>query len=78
MRAASPARSHGVGRAGERDHEAVALALLDRAHTITGGDDVQQHPIQARYRSAHLVRLGLPQPRRTFDVGQQQRHHSGW
>ena len=66
-----------VGRAGESDHEAVALALLDRADSITGGDDVQHHLIEARHSGGHLIRLGFPQPRRTLDVGQQQRHRSG-
>ena len=33
---------HRVGGAGESDHEAVALALLNRADSITGGHDVRE------------------------------------
>ena len=39
-----------------------------------GGDDGGHGAIQARNRGRHL--LGFPQPRRAFDVGQKQRHHS--
>ena len=68
---------HRVGGARERDHEAVALALLDRTHTVVGGDDVRQRLVEARDGGRHRLGLGLPQPRRTLDVGQQQRHRSG-
>ena len=68
---------HRVGGAGERDDEAVALALLDRSHTVVGGDRVGQRLVEARDRGLHRVGLGLPQARRTLDVGQQQRHRSG-
>jgi hypothetical protein len=68
---------HRVRSAGERDHEAVALTLLDRADSVTGGDDVGQHLIQVRNGGGHLVGLRLPHPRRALDVGQQQRHRSG-
>ena len=68
---------HRVGRASERDHEAVTLALLDRANPIMGGDDIRQHLIQARHSNGHHVRLGFPQARRALDVSQQQRHRSG-
>ena len=47
----------------ERDHEAVALALLDRAHAVMGGDRVGHRLVEARDGGGHLVRLGLPQPR---------------
>ena len=35
---------HRIGGAGERRHEAVALALLDRAHPVMGGDDIRHRP----------------------------------
>ena len=65
-------------RAGERDHEAVALTLLDRPHPAVGGEQVRKRAVQARDGGRHLVRLGLPQPRRALDIGEQQRHRSGW
>ena len=68
---------HRVGGAGERDDEAVALTLLDGPHTVVGGDRVGQCLIEACDRGCHLLGLGLPQPGRTLDVGQQQRHRSG-
>ena len=69
--------SHRVGGAGERDDEAVALALLDGPHTVVGGDRIGQCLVEARDRGLHRLGLGLPQPRRTLDVGQQQRDRSG-
>ena len=36
---------HRISGTRKRDHEAVALALLDRAHTAMGGDDVAQQPV---------------------------------
>jgi hypothetical protein len=59
---------HRVSGAGERDHEAIALALLDRPQAIMGSDDVAHHAVLARNRRRHLIRLGLPQPRGAFDV----------
>ena len=68
---------HRVGRAGERRHEAVALALLDRAHTVVRGDDITDDVVESRDRARHHLGLGLPQPRRTLHVSQQQRHRAG-
>jgi hypothetical protein len=68
---------HRVGGAGERGHEAVAFALLDRAHPVVGGDDLVHCLILTSHRSGHLLRLGFPQLRRTLDVGQKQRHGPG-
>jgi hypothetical protein len=67
---------HRIGRASERRHKAVALALLDRAHTIVCGDDVRHRLIQTSDRGGHLAGLGLPQPRGTLHVSQQQRHRA--
>ncbi len=38
------------------------------------GDDPTQRAIEPRDRVGHVVRSGLPQPRRALDVGEQQRH----
>jgi hypothetical protein len=46
----------------------------DVGHPIMGGHDIRQHLVQARHSNGHLIRLGLPQPRRALDVGRQQRH----
>ena len=67
---------HRVGGAGERDDEAVALALLDGPDTVMGGDDVGQCLIEPLDGCLHGLGLGLPQPRRTLHVGQQQRDRS--
>ena len=67
---------HRVGRAGERDDETVTLALLDRPHTTVGCDSFGQGVVEAFDGGLHHLGLGLPQPRRTFDVGQQQRDRS--
>ncbi len=50
-----------IRRAAERDHKAVALALLDRTHSVMGHDHFGQHLIEALDRSVHFLRLGLPQ-----------------
>ena len=67
---------HRVGGAGERDDEAVALTLLDGPHTVVGWRRVGQGLVEARDGGLHRLGLGFPQPRRTFDVGQQQRDRS--
>ena len=67
---------HRVGGARERDHEAVALALFHGSHALVGGDRVRQCLVEARDSGLHRLGLGLPQPGRTLDVGQQQRHGS--
>jgi hypothetical protein len=60
---------HRVAGARERQHEAVALTLLDRPNTAMGRDETRQRVIQPRDCRAHLVGLGLPQPRGALDVG---------
>ncbi len=55
---------HRIGGARERGHETVTLALLDRAHTVMGGDDIAHDLVEPRNRGRHLLGLGLPQPRR--------------
>ena len=67
---------HRIRRPCERHHETVALTLLDRAHTIVGGDDLRHRLIQTSDGHGHLAGLGLPQPRRTLHVSQQQRHRA--
>ena len=54
---------HRVRCAGERRHKTVALALLDRAHPVMGGDDITYDLVETRDRSRHHLGLGLPQPR---------------
>ncbi len=51
---------HRIGRAAERNHEAVAFALLDRAYAIMRGDRLRHGLIQAGHRRGHLLGLGLP------------------
>ena len=68
---------HRVAGARERDHEAIALALFDRPHTVMVRDDVAHRTIQSPDRGRHLLGLGLPQPRGALDIGQQQCHRSG-
>ena len=68
---------HRVAGTGERHDEAVALALFDRTHPAVGGQQVGKSDVEPCDSVRHLRRLGLPQPRRAFDVGQQQRHRSG-
>jgi hypothetical protein len=67
-----------VAGAGERDHEAVALTLFDRPHTVVGNDDLKHCAIKLRDGFRHLLGLGLPQTRRTLDIGEKQRHRSRW
>lgn len=69
---------HRVGRTGERDDEAITLALLDGPHAAVGGDRFRQCLVEAFHGGLHRLGLRLPQPGRTLDVGQQQRHGSGW
>jgi hypothetical protein len=54
---------HRVGRAGERRHKTVALALFHRPHSAMGGDDFGDSLVEACDRGGHLLELGLPQPR---------------
>src|SRR5271163_1017216 len=57
-------------------HKTVTLTLLDRAHTVIGGHDITDDLVETRNRSRHHLGLGLPQPRRTLHVSQQQRHRA--
>ncbi len=68
---------HRVAAAVERDDEAVAFTLLDRPHATVGGDDVRECAVEPCDGLRHLLRLRFPQPRRAFDVGQQQGHRAG-
>lgn len=61
----------------ERDHEAVALALLDRTYRVVIGDESGEGAIELDDRRRRLLRLGFPQVGRSLDIGQQQRHRSG-
>ena len=61
-----------VGRPAERGHEAVALALLDRAHAAVAADAVGDQLVIGRHRDRHGLGLVLPAPGRALDVGQQQ------
>jgi hypothetical protein len=54
-----------------------ALALLDRANSVMGGDYIGHHLVEARDRLGILRGLALPQPRRALDIGQKQRHGAG-
>ena len=67
---------HGVDGAAERDHEAVAFALFDRADSVVVRYQFGQCAIQFATPPS-LLGLGVPQPGRAFDVGEQQRHRSG-
>jgi hypothetical protein len=42
-----------------------------------GGDDFGDGLVEACEGASHLLGLGLPQPRGTLDVCQEQRRHSG-
>jgi hypothetical protein len=68
---------HRVCGAGEGDHEAVALALLDRTRAMMPVHHLVQQRIEARHRVRHRRRVRLPQPRRTLHIRQQQRHGAG-
>ena len=68
---------HRVAGPRESDDEAVTLTLLDGTHTVVRRDELNQCAVERRYSGGHLVRPRLPQPRRTLDVGQQQRHGAG-
>jgi len=73
-----PHRSvHRIDSTGERGHRAVALTLLHRTHAARRRDGIIENLTMARHRRHHLVMAFLPQARRTFDVGQQERHRSG-
>ena len=63
---------HRVTTAVERDDKAVTFTLLDGPHTSVGGDDVRECAIEPCDRLRHLLGLGLPEPRRPFDVGEWQ------
>jgi hypothetical protein len=52
--------SHRVGGARERDDEAVALALLDRAYPAVGRDRLGQCLVEAFDCGLHRPGLGLP------------------
>ena len=67
----------GIGCPAEGDDEAVALALFDGAHATVCEDGRGEYLIEFGHGCGHLVRAGLPQPRRPLDVGEQQRDGSG-
>jgi hypothetical protein len=50
----------GVGRLGERRHEAVTLGLLERAHATVLRDELVDGAVQMRERGRHHVGPGLP------------------
>ena len=62
---------HRVRRTTEGDDEAVALPLLDRPDPGVGDECGGDGLIETRDGGGHLVGLGLPEPRRAFDVSQQ-------
>ncbi len=70
-------RRHRVGRARERRHDAVALALFQRPHTTMAAHRIRQQRIMRRHSLGHRIGLRLPQPRRSLDVGQDKRHGAG-
>lgn len=51
----------------ERDHEAVALALLDRTYRVVIGDESGEGAIELDDRRRRLLRLGFPQVGRSLD-----------
>jgi hypothetical protein len=53
-------RGYRVGGAGESRHEAVALALFDRAHAVMFGDGLRHRLIQSSQPGRHLIGLGFP------------------
>jgi hypothetical protein len=63
----------GVGRARERNHEAVALALLQRTNAIVSPDRIGHSRVDSSDGCRHLGFSRLPQLRRPFDVRQQKR-----
>ena len=67
-------RGERIRRAGKRRDDAVALALLDRAHPAVPADRILQQCVATGDRQRHRIGVGLPQPRRALDVGQQERH----
>jgi hypothetical protein len=66
----------GVAGPGERCDETVAFPLFDRTHPVVFRDDPRGGLIHPRDRGCHGPGLGCPQPRRTFDIGEQQRHRA--
>ncbi len=68
---------HRITAAVERDDKAVAFTLLHRPHTTVGGDDLRECAVEPRDGLRHLLGLRFPEPRRAFDVGEQQCHRSG-
>ena len=64
-----------TARVGEDSHDTVALALLLRTSATVGGDARLENVVVVRDQRRHLTGRGLPCLRRTFDVGEQERHH---
>ena len=68
---------HRVTAAVERDNKTVPFALFHGPHAVVRGNDVHECAVEPCDGFRHLVRLRFPQPRRAFDVGQQQGHRAG-
>jgi len=54
---------HRIARACEREHEAVALALLDGTNGLMPRNDFGEHVVETRDGRRHFLRLALPEPR---------------
>jgi hypothetical protein len=66
--------AQGVVGPREGDHEAVALALLHRAHAVVAGHLLVEERIQPPHRCRHGRAVGLPQADGALEVGQQEGH----
>jgi hypothetical protein len=67
----------GVGGAGERGDDGIPLALLHRPNPAGGGNGDVKDLVVPGDRVRHRGAVGLPAQRRSFDVGEQERHRPG-
>ncbi len=67
---------HGIGDTGEHADHTVALTLLDRTQAAKLSDGIAENLVVAQNRVGHLVGSFFPQPGRTLDISEQERHRS--
>ena len=61
---------HRVTATVERDNQAVAFALLNRAHTTVLGNDWRQCAVESRDGFRHFLGLCFPELGGSFDIGE--------
>jgi hypothetical protein len=63
----------------DADRESTPRNLpAGRGQAAEGSNDVGHGAVEQLEGRCRRFRLGVPQPRRSLDVGEKQRHHSRW